>query len=101
MGSLAGIAASLIAFCKKPELPVYIRIAEALETLEDPVACQCCPSMEGVKDASEMMDTMREPLSEVETEVATELMRGSRLVEVPGVYNLEKPDPTPEPITIP
>ena len=35
LGSFAGIAAALIFFCKKNELPVYIKIAEALETLGD------------------------------------------------------------------
>ena len=58
-------------------------------------------SMEGVKGASERMDVMREPLSDVETDAATELVRGSIFVEVPGVYNPEKPDPTPKPLTNP
>jgi hypothetical protein len=36
LGSFAGIAASLITFCRTTKLPVYSNIAEALETLEDP-----------------------------------------------------------------
>jgi len=35
MGSFAGISASLIAFCRKTELPVYIAIADALESMGD------------------------------------------------------------------
>ncbi len=35
LGSFAGIAASLIAFCRKTELPVYIAMAEVLEALGD------------------------------------------------------------------
>ena len=35
LGSFAVIAASLISFCRKTELEVYIRIAEALEDLGD------------------------------------------------------------------
>ncbi len=35
LGSFAGISASLIAFCRKTELPVYIAIAEALESMGD------------------------------------------------------------------
>jgi hypothetical protein len=38
LGSFAGIAAALIALCRKTELPVYIRTAEAVEMLENPVA---------------------------------------------------------------
>ena len=33
LGSLAGIAAALIAFCRKTKLPAYIMIAEAVEML--------------------------------------------------------------------
>jgi hypothetical protein len=56
--------------------------------------------MDEVKEANEGMVAMREPLSEEETEVASELVRGSRTVEVPGSYNREKPDSIPEPITL-
>ena len=101
LGSFAGIVASLISFCIMTKLPVYIRIAEELETLEDPDAGTRCSSMEGVREANDNMNALRAPMSEVETALATELVRGSRLVEVPGSYNPEKPDPTPEPITLP
>ena len=46
------------------------------------------------------MEVMREPLFEAETEVATEMVKGSKTVEVPGAYNPEKPDPIPEPMTL-
>ena len=69
--------------------------------LEDPVVGQCCMSMEGMKDASKRMDVLREPLTDAETEAATKVVRASRFVEVMGVYNPEKPDPTTEPITLP
>ena len=35
LGSFAEISASLISFCRSTELPVYIAIAEALESLDD------------------------------------------------------------------
>ena len=35
LGSFAGISASLISFCRSTELPVYIAIAEALESMDD------------------------------------------------------------------
>ena len=101
LGSFAGIIASLISLCKKTELPVYIRIAEALETLEDPDARPRCSLVEGVREVNDKMDAMRTPLSDAETALATELVKGSRLVEVPGSYSPEKPDPTPKPITLP
>ncbi len=34
-GSFAGIAASLVSFCRNTELPVYIAIVEALEAMGD------------------------------------------------------------------
>jgi hypothetical protein len=41
--------------------------------------------MERVKDASERIYPMREPLIDAETEASTEMARGIRFVEVPGV----------------
>ncbi len=41
-----------------------------------------------MKEANERMSAMRESLSEVETKVATELVRGSRMVEVPGAIRV-------------
>ena len=35
MGSFAVIASSLIEFCRKTDLPIYIDIAEALEAVGD------------------------------------------------------------------
>ena len=32
---------------------------------------------------------------------ATEMVKGSRLVEGPGAYDPERPDPAPEPVTLP
>ena len=51
LGSFARIAAALISFCMNTELPVYIRIAEAVERTKDPVACTGCPTTDGVKEA--------------------------------------------------
>ncbi len=63
MGSFAGIAAYLISFGTKTEFPACVKIAEALETPEDPKAGSCCPTVDGVKEANERMTAMREPLS--------------------------------------
>ena len=41
-------------------------------------------SMEWMKDARESMDVLRESLTDTETEAATELVRGSKFVEVPN-----------------
>ena len=64
LGSFAGIAAALISFCRNIELPVYIRIAEALERIEDPDARTRCPTTKGVKAIYERMAEMREPVYE-------------------------------------
>jgi hypothetical protein len=54
-----------------------------------------------VKEAFERTAWLREPLSEEEANTATELMKGSRLVETPGSYDPERPEPIPEPVTLP
>jgi hypothetical protein len=86
---------------QKTELPLYIRIVEALETPEDLEASSCCPTVDEVKEENERMEAVREPLFGAETEVATELVRVSKPAEVPGAYNLEKPDIIPKPIILP
>jgi hypothetical protein len=35
LGSFAAIAASLVSFCRKTELPVYLGIADAMEAMGD------------------------------------------------------------------
>jgi hypothetical protein len=57
LGSFAGIAAALISFCKKTELQVYIRIAEALETLGDPDTSPCCPTGEAKRNEMKLFAT--------------------------------------------
>jgi hypothetical protein len=92
MGSFAGIAAALISFCRNTELPAYIRIAEALEGTKGEGVGECeCATMKGVKEAFERMEWLREPLSEEESNTATELMKGSIVVETPGSYDPERP----------
>jgi len=49
--SFAEIAASLISFCRKTEEQAYIRIAKALELMDDPEGGSCCPTLEGVREA--------------------------------------------------
>jgi hypothetical protein len=101
MRSFAGIAATLISFCRNTKLPVYIRIAEALEGTEDLDAAAGCATITGVKETHERLGWLRDPLTEDESKTTTELVKGNRLVEVPGAYDPERPDPVPEPLTLP
>jgi hypothetical protein len=101
VGSFAAIAASLIAFCRKTEVQVYISIAEALEELDSPDCEGLCPTLRGVHAAMERTEHLREPLTAEEAAGATDLVKGTRIVEVPGRFDQDKPDPAPEPITLP
>ena len=60
-----------------------------------------CNTVKGVKETFERTAGLREPLSEEESNTATELMKGSRVLETPGSYDPEKSDSTPEPVTLP
>jgi hypothetical protein len=63
LGSFAAIAAALVTFCRKTEQRVYIRIAEALESLEDESqGCASCPTPNGIKEAMTRTTSLREPL---------------------------------------
>ncbi len=100
MGSFAGIAAALISFYRSTELQVYTRIAKALERTEDMDADTGCVTVEGVKEAYERIEWLREPFSEEESSTATELLKGSRVVEAFGAYDPARPDPVSEPVTL-
>jgi len=94
VGSFAGIASSLIEFCRKTELPVYIGIAEALEALCDTVDMveeDLPPSEElpylsvaAIAAAAAMPTTSLSIPSDEELRTATQLVRGHAVVEVPG-----------------
>jgi hypothetical protein len=101
LGSFAAIAAALITFCTKTEQRVYTRIPEAPESLDDPEGGVTCPTLEGVKEAMNKIEPLREPLSEEETAGAKGLIRGTRTVEVPGRFDPEKQDLALEPIILP
>ncbi len=99
--TFAAIAASLIFFCRKTEQHAYIWIARTLETIDDLAGGATCPTLEGVKAALERTEALREPLSEEETTVTTDIVRGARMVEVPGGFDPDRRDLGPEPITLP
>ncbi len=102
LGSFAAIVVALISSCKKTEQRVYIRIAEALESLDDPEKEGTAdPTLRGVMEVMSKTENLREPLTEGETAVANDMIRGTRTVEVPGRFDPDKQDPAPEPITLP
>jgi hypothetical protein len=99
MGSFAAIFASLINFCRHANLPVFTRIAETLEALDDIGGSQSCTTAMGIMEVYERSANLRVPLLEEESLATTQLVRGHRLIEV-----LERPgalDPAPEAVTIP
>jgi hypothetical protein len=56
LGFFAAIASALISFCRKTNLPVNIRIAEAMEEPDAPyLAVSLCATVAKVKEASDML----------------------------------------------
>jgi len=68
--------------------------------MEDMDADMGCATVEGVKEAYERTEWLREPLSEEESSTATELVKGSRVVEAHGAFDLERPDHVLKPVTL-
>jgi hypothetical protein len=72
-----------------------------MKSLDDPERGSCCPTLDGEMIVHERMEALREPLSVEETHAATDPIRGTKTVEVPGRFDLENQDPAPELITLP
>jgi hypothetical protein len=95
LGSYAGITSSLITFCRRTELPVYIRFVEALEDLDPleqaswsdhPVRTPCATISEVLEVAERSYAPTARVTSE-ELQLATQLVRGHNTAEVPGAWN--------------
>ncbi len=91
--SFPGISATVISFCRKTELPVYITIAQALEQIEDVVDLlesevegDSPKVMTPVQTILELRDvTSRIPLdspTDNELTLAIQLVRGHSVVEI-------------------
>jgi hypothetical protein len=76
---------------QKIELPVYIRITEALETPNDNSGSLGCKTVEGITEVNDRISTLSDPLSAEEVTVATQLMCGHMAMEVPGRHSSEMP----------
>jgi hypothetical protein len=110
LGSFAAIAASHISFCRKTELEVYIRIAEALEdlgetpeqledNLQSPNGHQC-DTLATIRTVTERASISMSPPTGEELNLATQLIGGHSIVEVPGKWN-KTGDSTPDSIVLP
>jgi hypothetical protein len=110
LGSFAGIAASPISFCRKTDLPLYIRIAQELESLGDgasllseetpPSTEHPCASLKAIRAAPVRSSTSLSPPSVDELSLATHLARGHSIIEVPGEWS-RLGDTAPDLIVLP
>ncbi len=62
-------------------------MAEALESLDDPEKEGTSPTLRGVMEVMFGTENLREPLTEGETAVTTDMIRGTRKVEIPGKFD--------------
>ena len=105
LGSFAGISTSLISFCRSTELQVYIAIAEALEGMDDVAELLnsgeddlAPPFILQVRKVAPK--TLLPPPSDDAFRLASQLVRGRVVVEVPGLWSREGDNP-PDPISLP
>ena len=96
-----------MSFCKKTNLPIYIRIDEAVEALaasgvasEDEVMSNHAPMLSAIRNVAKRAEEALSPLSSVELNLATQLIKGHSVVEVPGKWN-RNIDLAPENIVLP
>ena len=54
-----------------------------------------------MREVNKRIEALRKPLSEEEAEMVTDLVRWTRTVEVPGIFDPETEDLAPESMTLP
>ena len=85
LGSFASIFFALISFYRKTNIQVYIWISKALEEMDSPlVTTPMSTTVNKVREESNITLALVEDISVMELDKTTELVRGHRLVEVPG-----------------
>jgi hypothetical protein len=97
LGSFVVIATSLISFCQKTELPIYLGIADALEAMGDvavileeavsPSPEYPCESLEAIRAMSVKATKCTSLTTDQELTLATQFIKGHSIVEVPGKWN--------------
>jgi hypothetical protein len=86
VGSFAVIAFALVSLCKKTNLSVYIKIAEALEELDGPqLLGTLSATVTKVKEVSTMLHSQEIGITDEELVSASQLVKGHRVVEVSGL----------------
>ena len=93
MGSFATIDVSLIALCRKIGLPIYMSMAEALESLRDEVDTDDeagempCEILEEVRASGGRASAALSQTTTEELTLASQLIKGHYVVEVPRKWN--------------
>ena len=96
MGSWASITSDLITFFRSKDLPVYSKLAEALEMMADTPSCSSdvvvIPAVETLLAVSARAHAFLENIPQSEIDFTTSLVMGERTVAIPCRYDpLEAP----------
>jgi hypothetical protein len=95
-GSFAAIASAIISLCRKTNMPVYIRIAEALKEMDaSQLAVPLCASAAKVKEVSDKLHSYVSNITDEELLCASQLVNGHKMVEVPGLEHRTPSAPEP------
>jgi hypothetical protein len=105
LGSWASITSDLITFLHSKGLPVYNKLADALDAManspetlsEEPVI----PAIESMLAIIAKAHTFLETIPQIETDFATSLVMGERTVDIPGRYSPLEAPTRPDPIVLP
>jgi hypothetical protein len=105
LGPWASITSDLINFLRSKGIPVYTKLADALdamagspETLSEEPAIPAIDSMLVIRAKAH---TFLETIPHIETDFATGLVMGERTVDIPGRYSPLEAPTRPDPIVLP
>ncbi len=105
LGSWASITADLIAFCRSKNQSVYTKIADALDSMfefNDPLTNNTLPPATAAMLAvSTRAHGYLESIPQAEVDFATALIKGERLVSIPGRFAPTETHDRPDPIDLP
>ena len=103
LGSGASVTTTLISFLRSKGLPIYDKLANALDAMADEdedSSSHVIPAVSSLKTISAGAKCYLSDITQTELDFATSLALGERIVEIPGRFTSLEPAAKPDPVKL-